>query len=72
MSRPDLESIKRKLEYGKEFAITDEQYRKKTGVDMPKSIYYTKTKSAVANLAKAYGFKLEIQQKVIKFIKESC
>ncbi len=71
MNKPNLSSIESLLSTGKKFALTETQYHKETSATMPKSFYYLKNNSAVAKLAKRYGFKIELQEKTILFEKEN-
>ena len=71
MNKPNLSSIETLLSIGKKFALTETQYYKETNATMPKSFYYLKNNSAVAKLAKNYGFKILLQEKIILFEKEN-
>ncbi|GEM_PF-1594726 len=53
------------LEANEDFSITESQYMKSTKREMPKDIYYLKTNSAFAKLAKKYGYRIEINEKTI-------
>ena len=55
---PLLESIE-------EFSITEKQYLKNTGREMPKDTYYLKTSSALAKAIKKYGYSIEIKERTI-------
>ena len=70
MNKPNLSSIESLLSTGNKFALTENQYHKETSATMPKNFYYLKNNSAVAKLAKRYGFKIELQEKTILFEKE--
>ena len=70
MSKPNLNSIDILLSAGKDFALTESQYRKETDVAMPKDFYYLKSRSAVAKLAKKYGYRISIKERTIMFEKE--
>lgn len=70
MNKPNLSSIESLLSTGNKFALTETQYHKETSATMPKNFYYLKNHSAIAKLAKRYGFKIEIQEKTILFEKE--
>ncbi len=67
--KPNLEQIETRLNVGKEFYLTRQEYIKLTGADIPQNKYYTETKSAVAKRAKNYGFKVVIIPEIIKFEK---
>ena len=66
MGRPHLGKIEEKLEKGKGFELSNQQYKNLTETDFPKSKYYAEKKSAVAKLAQQYGFQIEvIPQRII-------
>lgn len=71
MKKPNLSGIETLLSTGKKFALTETQYLKETNATMPKSFYYLKNNSAVAKLAKRYGFEIVLQEKTIFFEKEN-
>ena len=48
MPHPEMKQIISLLEKGKDFSLDQYQYRKMTGIDIPKSKYYTEKRSAVA------------------------
>lgn len=52
-----------------DFSLTETQYQKSTGRTLPKDNNYLKNKSALANLAKEFGFVVEIQEKIIRLKK---
>ena len=45
--------------------MTDTQYEGKTGAMLPKSTYYIKNKSALATMARKYGFCIEVIEKTV-------
>ena len=49
----------------KEFSLTEKQYKKEVGTDLPKDNSYLKNKSALAKEAKKYGYYIEITEKII-------
>lgn len=69
MSKPDLTKIIALLESNEEFSITETQYQKSTGTNMPKSTYYLKKNSALSRLAKKYGFSIEVNERSISLRK---
>lgn len=69
MSRPDLTKITALMEANEDFSITETQYQKSTGTNMPKSTYYLKKNSALSRLAKKYGFSIEVQERTISLKK---
>lgn len=70
MPVPKLEKIIELLESGEPFSLTDSQYKRKTGLNIPKSSTYLVKSSAVAQKAKEYGYKLVLQERQISFEKE--
>ena len=71
MKKPKLNNIDNLFLSGKNFSLTESQYYKETNATLPKDFYYLKNKSAVAKLAKKYGYKILIQEKTILFEKEN-
>lgn len=69
MSAPKLEKIIKIMEKGKDFELTNEQYKTKTGLDIPKGKNYVEKRSAVAQRAKEHGFLIEYTPAEIKFRK---
>lgn len=69
MAKPNLSEIERRLNYGDDFSLTDAQYKKQAGLALPKRKDYLEKKSAVAKLAKTFGFSIKVQEKTIFFIK---
>lgn len=70
MAKPNLSEIKRRLTYGDNFSLTDAQYKKRTGLALPKRKDYLESKSAVAKLAKKFGYSVKVQERIVFFIKE--
>ena len=71
MAHPKLDKIEKMLEKGKDFELSNEQYKTKTGADFPKNKYYAEKNSAVARRAKEYGYSLEIIPQRILFKRKS-
>lgn len=69
MSRPKLGQIIEMLEKGEEFELTDEQYKTKTGLNIPKGKSFVEKRSAVAKRAEEYGFLIEYSSAKIEFKK---
>lgn len=69
MPHPEMKQIISLLEKGKDFSLDQYQYRKMTGIDIPKSKYYTEKKSAVAKRAKEYGYTLTVIPERLVFSK---
>ena len=65
MRKPNFEKIISLLEANEEFSLTEKQYEKSTGSTLPKSDYYLKNKSALAKMAKKYGYIVEVQAKTL-------
>lgn len=70
MPAPKLEKIIELLESGEPFSLTNNQYKSKTGLNIPKDNTYLIKKSAIARKAKEYGYKLVLQERQISFEKE--
>ena len=70
MSKPDLSKIEKLLNSGEDFTLNDAQYKSKTGLSIPKNPYYLIKNSAIAKLAKRYGFRISHQERKISFEKE--
>ena len=47
MACPNLKGIEKQLKTGVDFSLTDNQYLKSTGLNIPKSEFYLKSKSAI-------------------------
>ena len=69
--KPDLKEINKLLLSEKNFSLTESQYFKITGLNIPKSKYYLKNKSAVYKDAEKYGYVIELQEKTLIFKKRS-
>ncbi len=67
MPTPKLEKIIELMESGEPFSLTDNQYKSKTGLNIPKSNTYLVNNSAIARKAKEYGYKLVLQERQISF-----
>ncbi len=66
MKKPNLDGIKKKMNNGKDFEITRDQYIKSTGADIPQNKYYTSRNSAVAHLAEQMNYRIEgIPEKLV-------
>jgi len=70
MGRPNLSKIVDLLDKGENFELTNQQYKKKTGLDFPKNNSYAKNKSSVAKMAARYNYIIEIIPQKILFKKE--
>lgn len=70
MPSPNLERIIELLESGEQFSLTENQYQRETGLNIPKNNTYLVKNSAVARKAKEYGYKLILQERTILFEKE--
>lgn len=68
MAHPKLGPIIKLMESGKNFELTGQQYRKKTGADFPKKKSYAENQSAVAKRAAEYGYRIEVIPQRIRFI----
>lgn len=70
MACPNLKGIEKQLETGVDFSLTDNQYLKSTGLNIPKSEFYLKSKSAINKKAEQYGYKIQLVEKTLIFKKE--
>ncbi len=70
MKKPDLTKIENKMESGKDFTITREQYLKLTGADIPQKKSYTEKDSAVAKRAKKMGYTITVIPEKLVFSKK--
>ena len=70
MSKPDLTKIEKLLKSGEDFSLNDAQYKSKTGLSIPKNPYYLIKNSAIAKLARRYGFRISHQERKISFEKD--
>ncbi|MBQ6675108.1 MAG: hypothetical protein IJM75_03160 [Ruminococcus sp.] len=70
MANPNLKKIEELLKSGEEFNLTNSQYKKKTGLDIPKNPSYLINSSAIAKLADRYGRKIVLQERQISFVKK--
>lgn len=53
------------LESNEEFSITEKQYLKNTGREMPKGTHYLKHSSAFSREAKKHGYSIEVNERTI-------
>lgn len=70
MAKPNLADVETLLAKGEEFSLTDSQYRKKSGLSLPKDRNYLIKKSALSKLCAKYGFRIAVQEKQVEFVKE--
>lgn len=61
----DFSKIIPLLESNEEFSITEKQYLKNTGREMPKGTYYLKHCSAFSREAKKHGYSIEVNERTI-------
>ena len=71
MRNPKLLRIIELLEEGKDFELSNQQYKKKTEADFPKDKYYAEKRSAVAKIAAEYDYRIEVIPQRILFVKNS-
>ena len=67
MATPKLDKIIKQLDAGETFSMTNSQYKKSTGLDIPKDTGYLVRKSAVAKMARERGFKIVVHEREISF-----
>ena len=70
MPMPKLDRIIKQLDAGETFSLTNSQYKKSTGLDIPKDISYLVNRSAVAKKARERGYKIVVREKEISFEKK--
>ncbi len=61
----DFSKILPLFESNEEFSITEKQYLKNIGKEMPKDTYYLKKSSALSKIAKKYGYSIDVNEKTI-------
>ena len=71
MATPKLDKIEKQMKSGEAFSLTNSQYKKSTGLDIPKNNNYLVKESAVAKKAKLYGYKIIVHERQISFEKET-
>lgn len=70
MAKTDFSKIKEMLKTSQSFSLTEDQYRKMIGRDLPKDLYYLTHKSALAEFAKSMGLEVRVRgERVITFEK---
>lgn len=67
--KPKFDEIDTLLNEGRNFELTDNQYYTKTGAHIPLNKSYTQNKSAVAKLAKKYGYLIKMEPAKLYFVK---
>ena len=60
MAKPNLSSFKVLFQSGRSFSITEEQYLKESGLNFPKQPYL-QNNSALAKMAKTYGYEIKVK-----------
>ena len=64
MSKPNLSSFELLFQSGESFSITEEQYLKEVGLNFPKQPYLQKS-SALAKMAKTYGYEIKVKNIIV-------
>ena len=68
MGKPKLDEIVETMKNGQDFELTDAQYKKSTGLNIPTSgKRYVERQSSVAQKAKEHGFLIEYTPSTIKY-----
>ncbi len=67
MATPKLDSIVKQMEAGEPFSLTNSQYKKSTGLDIPKDTSYLIRRSAVAKRAREMGYMIVVHERQISF-----
>lgn len=66
MPKLDMSALDDLFAKGKDFTLTDTQYKKKIGTSLPKGTYYIKNNSPLARAATKHGFTItEVVEKPI-------
>lgn len=69
-TRTKLKKLDHLFNKGSTFQLTNSQYEKLIGENLPKEKWYLENRSAVATVAKEHGYQLKmIVDKTIEFIK---
>ena len=61
----DFSKIMPLFKANEDFSITESQYLKKIGKEMPKETWYLKNRSALSKVAKNFGFTIEVKERTI-------
>ena len=69
MSKIDFSRIGDMLDSSTNFSLTEKQYKKLTGRDMPKDTPYLIYKSALSKYVSERGLKIKVNEKTITFEK---
>lgn len=69
MAKLNFDKIIPLLESNQEFSITETQYLENVGKSLPKNPYYLKYNSALAQVAKEYGYCIEIIERTVSLKK---
>lgn len=67
MSKIDFSELEDILNSSINISLTEDQYKKITGRNMPKSESYLVRNSALANFALSHGLRIHVQKKAITF-----
>lgn len=67
---PKLENLDSLFNSGESFRLTDAQYEKKTGIQLPKHKTYLLNQSALARKAEEKGYMIELIEKTVIFTKK--
>ncbi|MBQ4052300.1 MAG: hypothetical protein IJD09_01455 [Clostridia bacterium] len=65
MARIDFSKIIPLLESNEEFSLTEKQYLKSIGREMPKETNYLIHQSALAKEVKKYGYFIEVKERTV-------
>lgn len=64
MKQTSLSNFQKLFQSGKNFSITEKQYQTEVGRDFPK-MPYLQNSSALARMAKEYGYELKIESIIV-------
>ncbi|MBO4338573.1 MAG: hypothetical protein J5877_01470 [Clostridia bacterium] len=64
---PKLNKLDSYFEKGNDFALTDAQYEKLTGIPLPKGTDYLIKRSALSRVCKEKGYSITVQEKKVFF-----
>jgi hypothetical protein len=66
--RMDLNELNDLFSSGYDFELTEVEYKRLVGKDIPKGSYYIKSRSPIARKAEACGYKIKVEERAVKVI----
>lgn len=64
-NKVDFSKIISLMKVNEDFSITESQYLKNTGREMPKNTWYLKNSSAFSKIAEKYGYTIEVKERTV-------